>query len=406
MKRMLRDLLVCHRGSVALMFSAIAIPAIGLTAFGAEVGSWHVIRRAAQNAADAAAYAAAIALVNDSSANVQTEGSKFAVQNNFQDGHTTSIGATQTVKITANPGKTRVTAVITQNQPTFLASLWLPSRVPITATAAAQIKNQQKPCALALNTLTIQGNEQLSGGNCALAANTTVKFNSDATFLGTGWSVDSAQGCLGPHCNPNNATVNYAERPAVQPVSLTNLNSDVATGVIPKEPKKPATVPCCATLSPSASWQGNLNVTGTLSLSNGTYLFDSLTIATGGTLQLAPGATGVNIVIGNGGLTISGNGKVNLQAAAVNNVYPDLDGVLIYDVEAGKVQLAGDTTSVFGGALFFPNADLTWNGNAASANNCTEIVASTLLISGNTNLNIQGCVAGTLPTDQIVFLVQ
>ena len=355
MKRMLRDLLFCRRGSVAIMFSAIAIPAIGLTAFGAEVGSWHVIRRAAQNAADAAAYAAAIALVNNSAANVQTEGSKFAVLNKFQDGHSTSIGATQTVKITKSTvaGNIRVTAVITQNQPTFLASLWLPSRVPITATAVAEIQNKQKPCALALNTLTIQGNETLSGGNCALVAGDTVKFNSDATFVGTGWSVDSAHGCLGSHCDPVNATVNYAAKPAVQPVSLTNLNSDVATGVIPQEPKKPATVPCCATLSPSASWQGNLTVTGTLSLTDGTYLFDSLTIATGGTLQLAPNATGVNIVNGNGGLKINGNGKVNLQAAAVNNVYPDLDGVLIYDVEARKVQLAGDTTSVFGGALFF-----------------------------------------------------
>jgi hypothetical protein len=54
-----------------------------------------------------------------------------------------------------------------------------------------------------------------------------------------------------------------------------------------------------------------------------------------------------------GGLQINGSGKINLQAAAVNNVYPDLDGVLIYDVEARKVQLGGDTTSVFGGALFF-----------------------------------------------------
>ena len=107
-----------------------------------------------------------------------------------------------------------------------------------------------------------------------------------------------------------------------------------------------------------------------------------------------------------GGLQINGSGKINLQAAAVNNVYPDLDGVLIYDVEARKVQLGGDTTSVFGGALFFPNADLTWNGNAASANNCTEIVASTLLISGNTNLNIQGCVPGTKATVPIVLLVQ
>jgi Flp pilus assembly protein TadG len=406
MKRMLRDLLYCRRGSVAIMFTAIAIPAIGLTAFGAEYGSWHVIRRAAQNAADAAAYAGAIALVNNSGANVQTEGSKFAAQNNFEDGHTTSIGATQTVRITAtaNAGNTiDVTAVISQKQPTFLASLWLPLGVQITASAVAEIQqNQEKPCALALTGgLTISGNQQFSGGDCVMQSNTNVTFNSDATFNPPGpWFVDSSKGCKGPHCNPANVTANYATAPAVQPAALTGLET-----ICPSQSS-------CTALNPSGNWPSLTVKKGDPPLLAGTYFYHSLTVNAGGVLAGA----GVNIVIGSGGLTINGGGKVDLHAGVNNAISPYLDGVLIYDTEGtaaslSKVNINGDSTSVFGGAMFFPHGDVTWNGNAqgtlANSDICTEVVAGKLTFTGNTNLNITGCkkILGLVGTDQIVFLV-
>ena len=81
MKQMLRNLSRCRRGSVALMVSAMIVPVIGLTALGAEVGSWHLIRRQAQNAADAAAYAGALALTVSQDAT--TAGTTFANTNGF-----------------------------------------------------------------------------------------------------------------------------------------------------------------------------------------------------------------------------------------------------------------------------------------------------------------------------------
>jgi hypothetical protein len=56
--------------------------------------------------------------------------------------------------------------------------------------------------------------------------------------------------------------------------------------------------------------------------------------------------------------------------------------------------------------MFFPNSDVTWNGNAATNDNCTEIIAKSLTFTGNTYLNVSGCSANLLPNSQLVLLVQ
>lgn len=433
---MLRRFLRCRRGAISLMVSAVAIPMIGLVGLGAEAGSWYLIRRHAQNAADAAAYGGAfsIASLTKTPAQAQTDGLHFATKNGF----TTS--ATQKVAVTI-AGNT-VTAVVQQFQPPLLARLFISSNVTIQATAVVQIQSPQQVCALALNGMTIGGSQNFTGGNCALGSNTDVKYASAPAFTGSGWAVESATGCLpndGKCLLPTGVAYNYSHPPTPQPVALTNLQTKVT---FPTEPSKPATITCnsatCPQLSPSATvWQGNLTVknNGIQNLNCGasvtrcTFLFDSITVNNGGSLSgctSQPASAdavftctinGVNIVIGAGGLNI--NGTVRLEAANVNNDYPDLGpdpkaqaGVLFYDMEGtptkqANVTVNGGSKSVYGGAMFFPNVNLTWNGNSAASNHCTEIVAYTLTFTGNnaTNLDFAGCPAATLPKSQTILLV-
>jgi hypothetical protein len=116
-------------------------------------------------------------------------------------------------------------------------------------------------------------------------------------------------------------------------------------------------------------------------------------------------------VIGSGGLNINGN--VNLIANPTNNSKPDLNGVLFYDTEGTSgspvnVTINGNSNSIYGGAMFFPHGNVTWSGNAASSNHCTEIVANQLTFSGTSDINLDytGCPATALPKTQIVLLVQ
>jgi hypothetical protein len=273
-----------------------------------------------------------------------------------------------------------------------------------------------------LNGLTIGGSSVLSGGNCSLTSNTNVKFNSSATFNGSGWGVDATQGC-GPNagtCQLTNASYNYFAPPTLIPKALSDLET---ASPFPAEPKNPTKISCktipCAALTPSTTtWQGDLTVQagGIQNLAPGTYLFDSITL-TGGALTSCTAApatvaaaltctanAGVNIVIGAGGLKVSGGADVNLTANPLNATYPDLDGVLIYDTETGNVSINGNSASIWAGAMYFPNGNVTWNGNGTPTNNCTEIVANTLTITGNSNFQVSGCPATSLPTAQMIVL--
>jgi Flp pilus assembly protein TadG len=429
----LQQLLRCRRGSVALMISAAAVPLFLMSALGAEVGSWHLIRRHAQNAADAAAYAGALAVTVGQSAT--TEGKAYATKNGFC---TTGVGcsapmsgATQSVSVTVSG--TTVTAVVTQNQPKFLASLVLGGgTTPITAQAVAQVQSPEQVCALALTTMKLGGNQNIRGGNCALTANTTVQFASTPTFKGSGWAVDASGGCSPANANCNNpganVTYNYYQPPTIPPVALTNLELQSFPSGSGNTNCKTAT---CPPLSPSPISQGQLtvsnggiqNLTCPAGATSCTYVFDSIDVKSGGSLTscttqptaatvltCTPNA-GVNIVIGSGGLNINGN--VNLIANPTNNTKPDLDGVLFYDTEGTSghpvnVTINGNSSSIYGGAMFFPHGNVTWSGNAASSNHCTEIVANQLNFSGTSDINLDftGCPATTLPKTQIVLLVQ
>ena len=86
MASMIKRLWNDRRGVSAWVVTVAMVPLLGMVSLGTEVGSWHVTRRHAQNAADAAAFAGATALaVNDPTGPV-TAGQAFANSNGFATG--------------------------------------------------------------------------------------------------------------------------------------------------------------------------------------------------------------------------------------------------------------------------------------------------------------------------------
>ena len=86
MASMIKRLWNDRRGASAWVVMVAMVPLLGMVSLGTEVGSWHVTRRHAQNAADAAAIAGATALaVNDPTGPV-TAGQAFANSNGFVTG--------------------------------------------------------------------------------------------------------------------------------------------------------------------------------------------------------------------------------------------------------------------------------------------------------------------------------
>ncbi len=388
MRRLNRD----RRGSIAITFAVSLIPLIGFAALGTEVGTWYVIKRHAQNAADASAYAGALTLAGG--VQVSRSAGDVSNSNGFCDTCIPFPGALQSVRfvITSNS----VTATIQQTQPTLLATVLGLSQINIVAQATATVSPAQNLCALSLSTMTIQGNSAFTGGNCSLMTNSNIVLNS-APSLPAGSMLLAQAGCGKSLSNCSVANSNWYMPRAKVPAFMLALDA-VTTWPSLSGPNISckSNNPCAVSRYVYGDSRGNGNLTigngATLDLTSGTYIFVDATINvdSGGTLTNSDNG-GVNIVLlGSSSLTVKGT--VTLTAKLANPLFGGvLNGVLIYDassVPGNKTAVdtsGGSAASYFGGAMYFPHVDVTWGGNAASRLNCTEIVAYTFTLSGTSN---------------------
>jgi Flp pilus assembly protein TadG len=431
-----RNLLRCRRGSVAFATVIALVPLIGVVALGAEAGSWYVTKQNAQNAADAAAYSGGLTLACSISGSTNCDtaqtyvdrGKQFAAQNGFCNagdslsGCALPTGTSRTVQID-QPTANRVRAVVSQQQPAYLAAVLGLSTVNIGAQAIVEVQNPKDLCALGLgpdnNGLTIGGSSNITGNGCGLMSDTAVKYNSTPTFSGSGWAVNGVNGCVASagHCALS-VPYNYNMLPATVPPQLKLLDTETfntRTGnTNPSCPVQPDGWNHCSPNSSGTGAYGNFPNVSTgdkYILDPGTYFFYNATISmTGGELK----GTGVTLVLlgDSSSITING-GTVNLSAPTTNTFSSDLNGVLIDDQAQNanpnkiSVKIGGGAGSSFGGAMYFPHADVTWAGNVQNANTtCTEVIANTLTINGNAYMSSANCAPGTVAHTQVVALVE
>jgi len=415
------------------------VPLIGVVALGGEAGSWYVTKQHAQNAADAAAYSGALRVACSKSgdgSNCDTahdyvyRGRQFAAQNAFCNagdssypgskcGTSLPAGTTHTVLIDQPTGD-RVRAIVSQHQPGYLSRVLglFPEGIDIRAQAIAQVLNPKDLCFLGLgpsnNALTIGGSSTITGNGCGLMSDTQVKYNSTPNFSGPGWAVNAVNGCVASagHCDVG-VPHNYNMLPSTNPLKVLDTEPfNSRTGNT--NPSCPLQADGWKHCSPNSAGTGaygsfpNVSTGDKYILDPGTYFFYKATIQiTGGDLK----GTGVTLVLlGDSSLKING-GTVDLSAPATNTFSSHLNGVLIDDQapnkSSNKVTINGGGTVKLGGAMYFPNVDVTWGGTAASSfTTCSMVLANTLTINGNAYLSTAGCAPGTIAKSQVVALVE
>jgi Flp pilus assembly protein TadG len=428
-----------RRGASALFVTAAMVPLLGLVSLGTEVGSWYVIRRHAQNAADAAAIAGATALAVNDPTGAVTAGQAFANSNGFATGMgvcpptmPTTVQNVCIKPLGAAAAGTTVTAVVTQYERPIFAGRFVPKdnsgnkSVMIQATAVATI--QQKPgyCMLGLTSLDISGSTDFGGG-CGMASNGTFAPPpaGQNPFSGNpnNWSVTAAGACTGNanKCNLSGEVKSYSYNTGTSVALPSALDHLMNGGVVPTQPTPPKGGITYSTNQPSPStttpptWQPNgLSVPAgtTMTLPSGLYLFPGLQVD--GTLK----GTGVNIIIGSGGFSQSknntGTGVVNMTAGT-GGALSDMNGVLIFDQEGQgastppQVKFAGQFTSNFNGAIYFPYSHLTYRGGS-NLTGCMVVVAKVLDFGGNSSMDMSGCSDSVLQNDvvptNVVILTQ
>ena len=454
----MRNLLRSRRGSAAFATVIALVPLIGAVALGGEAGSWYVTKQHAQNAADGAAYSAALWIASPDGQTYVYRGKEFAAQNNFCNAGDSSYpgancaaslpsGVSQSVTIdrgtlagttwTSSANGSYARATIQQTQPAYLAAVLGLTTVNIVAQAVASVnKLPTPPCALALTgSIGFQGSPNINAPNCGMASNDPA--NNALDFTGGGMSIDlgslsAVGGCTGAASFCNTALTYRA--PVTDPFSaldgdLTTLCganptlpatcglSTTGTCAISKQMPAPiaytAATPCA---NNNVSTKGN---TAVPPLAAGVYFISGTLTMTGGSSITGPGVTfillpGATISM-KGGATLTLSGPTSAPGASSLPAALQSDANLfqymaIYDGSNAAVQFGGTSNINITGNIYAPTAAVTFQGDPtislSNGKSCGEIIAASLAFNGNATFNDTGCPAAEVPTSQYVALVQ
>jgi hypothetical protein len=417
------------------MFVGSLVAVMGFVGLATEGGMWYGVRRNAQNAADAAAIAGALAMAQGGAdADAVQVGKTLATLNGFTAGAGTTVTVTP-LATTGGSGYRQVKAVVSEQMVPLLSSLFIGTSPVVGATATAGVQSVGTACALSLaSDMVVSGTA--NSILCTFASNATSPTAMNVTGIAKVASLNTAGGCCGA------GTVTVSGRPvaAFQPPAInpyvaadtaalpgfTAATCDPVPGIVggqinmvPYETSHRAY--CSSTIVNGApTWQ--LAAAALVKFVPGTYFFQETSIDwTTGTVQCAGtcinGTQGVTIVLtggtGNiGTLTIGQNARITLVANSAPAVAA-LKGLLFYGRGLSAVSLnlvvTGTIPSMRGG-LYFPNANMVFTGNAtgSGASTCLMLMARSVTFMSSSRINWQSCATfGTaLPQTQAVRLVQ
>jgi Flp pilus assembly protein TadG len=429
------DLMHDQRGVTALMFAVSALAIIGFVGLGTEAGIWYLMRRDTQGVADASAIAGAlaandaIAAKSDPTSAAQAAVTSIATTNGFTDGASTPLGTVavattyyanyvpgppSTYVCTPTPPSTTcpaVQAAVSEAVAPLISALFGGKGVTVGSQSVAWVQSIGPACALTLaGDLTVSSGT-VTAGSCGLASN-----NNDSTAINiTGNLIADTITSVGSYAGT--PTLNRPAAPYHPPTpdpygTADTINFGTFSGAT------------CASIPAPDAVTGIIQLTSyeasgekaycsdiilaagqTLQFSApGTYIFyNSSIIANAGTIQcqFCNSASGVGISIVFLGtptqpypLDIGPSAVVStINAAASNPTFPALSGILFYGQGTSPVSISllSPSPAPMEGAVYFPNANLSFAGNAANPSSCLSLVAATMTLIGTFALNPTGC---------------
>ena len=437
MKSFLQKLKNNQRGNVIILTAAAMPLLIGSAGLATDTIQWALWKRQLQRAADSAAIAGVYdRLQSGTMATVTT-----AVAKDLEINQKTGIVLSGTPTISW-PGDTgvmvkQVKVVLRLQRRLAFSSMFLQTDPTIAAAAtAASVPGSEEFCVVALESTSAMGIQ--TSGNGAVETDCSWMTNSRSTtaavakgssrvkadvLAAAGGITQSANFTVtrydpyspainDPYANlaPDPADMNCATEIArvngnmvTRTVALTEdsvMSNYFAVGGIGLTQTKN----CFASISvgsnkpltlPAGVYYidaGNVNVQGTL-LGNG------VTIVLTNTSAAASGVT-----IGTVDANASGNMLITAPTSgkwAGMAIYQDRRATDVSTPGAGQMnssapnKINGNSNSGITGVLYFPNQQLTYNGNGASAFRCTQVVARRVQFSGTSDMKLTdkaGCV--------------
>jgi Flp pilus assembly protein TadG len=449
---MLRRLRRREDGATAIMTGVMATVLIGFTALATEGGSWYVIKRNAQTAADTAAHAGAVVRQNALAAELPGETrttTMLAAAGDIhgRNGFVNEEGGATTVRVRNPPDwgafnrdNSAVGVEIERTTPLQLAALFLGNenaRVRVRAVATVRSLRTGTACVLALRTgvggIVVEGG--VGGGvtaaSCSLGSNAGITQRDHSNITAHTLSAADRIVFTDP-LSPQNVTLSRPIAP-YQPLIIDPFRPNGRRGI-----QLPDSNRACnhtrfsdanitldgegrRVMSPGVYCEG-IDLSGEVRLNPGVYHIQGGDLTMTASANVRP-STGVTFVFtgnpegsgrsGIGGPHIDPGASVDLTGGTVD--YP---AMLMYQDPRAHTGTASTLTAggniTARGLFYFPSSDLTISGNFGSNTpNCKAFIGGTVTLTGGTTLttNLDGCGAlgvnaNVMPTIDVVRLVE
>ncbi|MDQ0466491.1 Flp pilus assembly protein TadG [Caulobacter ginsengisoli] len=401
--KFLKSWLGDRRGNVAVI-AALSMPLVaGGAAFGVESSYWYYDQLRIQQAADAAAYAAALEnRAGSSTASMTAAALAAATANGFNAATDTLIVNTPPTS-GPNQNANSVEVKLARAETRYFSQIFISTPAIVRGRAVATYQTAANACILALDkgasrAIEFTGSSTVSLNGCNVMANSIADeavYSQGATTV----SVPCLMSAGGASINAE-VTLTACAAPITQMAPVKDPFKDLA---------EPALTGQCrnsngATLQPGRYCNG-LNLQGSKNLNPGTYIIDGGTLRTNGSSVIS--GSGVTFYLTNGAdVSFNGNASLTLSAPTTG----DLTGILFFGGRSntGSVTLNGTAGSNLTGALYFPNQSVSYLGDMQGSNGCTQVVARTVSWSGNANLAVDCTAYGmsALPVGGAVKLME
>ena len=386
-----------------LVITAILLPVLtGLVGLGTDYGLWLKVHRQMQNAADTAAYSAAVAMTNGGG-NATTQAQGVAGSQGFINGSSgVVINVNSPPTSGSHTGTTgAIEVLIQQPQVRFFSALMSSGALVVKARAVAIPGSNGTGCVVALNkstsgAVTVQGTSNITLTGCALyddsASGSALTVGGSGTL--SAQDINVSGGISGRDKITATGSIVTGASPIADPYA------SVSKGSFSGCDYTNATAKNTVTLNPGVYCQGlSLNAGANVTLNPGVYYIDqgSLSVNGGATLT----GTGVTLVFTSStgsnyaNATINGGATVNLTAPTTGS----MAGIVAFgdrNMPTGtSFKFNGGSNQIFTGALDLPSADVQFAGGSNTSKACTQLVADTVTFTGNSQFAINCTGVGT-----------
>ena len=410
MIRFLRKLWRDRRGN-ALVIAGAALPlVVGSAGLASDTIQWALWKRELQRVADSGAEAGVYAIAQGNTVdNCSTVGSAtydnpvaYDVQKNNHLPQTPSCAATNPPSVgsyTSDSNAVRVT--VSMQRSLSFSGMFLSSAPTITASSTATIVPGGHYCVVSLETQAVTGIDATGSTNVNLGCGMITNSTSLSAAVATGSSSVTASPIAAVGGIP--ASTHWGSGTVLQPFTIAEADPfgsvplPTPTNCTPFPSNQPHDVLNLGTGSGYFDSNGvkcfntSMSIQGNVTLADGTYVLDSG--AGMGMTNTGASLTCLHctfILMNSSGGTV---GNVSLQGGTLNIGSPTsgtYKGLSFYQsrnaTSGNSVLINGNSSSVLEGALYFPTANLTFNGTTGMTTNCMQIVAKDVQFTGNSTI--------------------